>query len=190
MTRTVNIGKALSIGGWMNAGELLHLALLAQKCESIVEVGSWMGRSTRALADNTKGTVRAVDTWNGSEEHLSCGILDGKPKGWLFDEFLKNTADAINLSPFQMMSSEAARTFGADGLSFDLIFLDASHDYENVKSDIEAWIPLLKEGGILAGHDYDPQFPGVIRAVNELVHGFRLIPGTTLWSCDAVVHFP
>lgn len=50
----------------------------------------------------------------------------------------------------------------------DLVYLDGAHDYENVKTDIAAWWPLVRPGGVLAGDDYDTvEHPGVIQAVNE-----------------------
>ena len=51
--------------------------------------------------------------------------------------------------------------------SLDFVFLDADHDYESVKADIAAWLPKVKPGGILAGHDYMCGWPGVDRAVAE-----------------------
>lgn len=54
-----------------------------------------------------------------------------------------------------------------DGI-FDFIYHDASHLYEDLKRDLKEWLPKLKAGGIMAGHDYieHPDF-GVIKAVDE-----------------------
>jgi hypothetical protein len=58
--------------------------------------------------------------------------------------------------------------------SLDLVFIDASHLYEDVRDDIRAWRPKVRAGGVLAGHDL--HFPGVRRAVDELVPGWTRYP--------------
>jgi hypothetical protein len=49
----------------------------------------------------------------------------------------------------------------------DFVYIDANHEYDYVKQDIEDWVPMLKEGGLLCGHDFSADCPGVIRAVIE-----------------------
>jgi len=49
--------------------------------------------------------------------------------------------------------------------SIDFIYIDASHDYENVKNDLIHWYPKVKIGGVIAGHDYYRE--EVKRAVDE-----------------------
>jgi predicted O-methyltransferase YrrM len=54
--------------------------------------------------------------------------------------------------------------------SLDFVFLDADHNYEAVQADIAAWLPKVRPGGILCGHDYaNEAYPlwGVARAVDE-----------------------
>jgi hypothetical protein len=51
--------------------------------------------------------------------------------------------------------------------SLDIVYLDAGHSYEAVKQDLEAWIPKVKPGGVIAGHDFVNPAYGVLQAVNE-----------------------
>jgi predicted O-methyltransferase YrrM len=69
------------------------------------------------------------------------------------------------VTPLRADSVEASKTV-ADG-SVDCLFIDAAHDYESVKKDITAWLPKVKKGGILAGHDWS--WHGVRTAVQELL---------------------
>ena len=166
--------KALSIFGWMPDTELAWLAARAVEHREIVEIGSFMGRSTRALAENTLGTVTAVDTWAGSDEEQHRKLLEGHGPDWLLEEFQRNMEGLENVYAVRRPSLDAAVSFAVACSQFDMIFVDASHDYENVKADILAWAPLLKEGGLLCGHDFHNGAPGVMRAVDELLQGYKL----------------
>lgn len=61
-------------------------------------------------------------------------------------------------------SPDAAEEYADDSL--DVVYLDAEHDYESVKADIEAWLP--KADRFICGHDYTPAWPGVMQAVDEV----------------------
>jgi hypothetical protein len=50
----------------------------------------------------------------------------------------------------------------------DFLFIDANHTYEFVRNDIQMWLPKMKPGSVMAGHDYNMSHPGVIQAVNEM----------------------
>jgi predicted O-methyltransferase YrrM len=177
------IANAISINGWMLSTELEWLSANAKKRKTIVEVGSWMGRSTRAIADSTPGSVIAVDTWKGSEDEPDMiRTLKSQPEGWLFDEFKKNLRDHIKTDkvvPYIMTSLEAASLL--KGSSFDMIFIDASHDYENVKADLAAWFPLLAPGGLFCGHDFNANHPGVMQAVTERFPEAKKMDGGSIW---------
>lgn len=176
---SVNIEKALLIPGWMSQKELSWLAAQAATHESIAEIGCWMGRSTVALAENTPGTVNAIDTWAGSPEHQAA--LEGKPPDWLYEQFRANVKDLWNVFPKRRSSVDAAQEIWLKFRKpiFDMIFIDGAHDYESVKADILAWRILLLPGGLLCGHDY--AFPDVTRAVDELIpHRFT----TRGWDKD------
>lgn len=176
----IDISYAETVTGWMAREELEYLAGLAEQCQCIAEIGSWQGRSTSALAAHTKGIVVCIDTFQGSVEHQA--QLKGKPASGVYHAFCSNTSRYDNVWPLLANSLSAARTLSHGPMRFDLIFIDASHDYESVKADIQAWLPLLAPGGILAGHDYMRW--GVKNAVRQLVPKHRLVPNTSIWSTE------
>jgi predicted O-methyltransferase YrrM len=176
----MSIEYALTVPGWMTEEELIWLAIAAGNKSLIVEVGSWMGRSTSALAENTLGIVIACDTWEGSEEHFD--MLRDKPKGWLKEQFLAHAGRYENMAFFQSRSLDLAAALVKLDIRPDMVFLDASHDYESVKADILAWMPLLRPGGVLCGHDYDPpHWMGIKQAVDELIPDRVVVTATTIW---------
>ena len=134
----------------------------------LVEVGSWEGRSASFMAveiinSNKDIKFDCVDTWKGSIEHANYDIII---EDKLYDVFLSNIEPVKHvINPIRMTSIEASKLY--EDNSLDFVFIDASHEYEDVKEDILAWLPKVKIGGILAGDDYNV-FEGVNRAVDEI----------------------
>ena len=181
----IDIIKADRIHGMMPASYLYFLAKEASKCRSVVEVGSWRGRTTRAICDNCPGEVFAVDTWRGSEELVYEMTFMQDLTGdsdWLFHEFCENLKDCQNLRLVRSNSLEAAEKFSAIGKQFDMVFLDAAHDYESTKADILAWYPLVSPGGYLFGDDYS--FEPTRQAVADTLGDVECqeLKGCRLWG--------
>jgi predicted O-methyltransferase YrrM len=172
----MNINRARLIRGWMNEDELTWLAKQAERHTKIVEVGSFLGRSCRALCDNTKGQVTSVDTWG--IEHPAYGNTTG-----LFEKFQDNMIGLMNLRVIKKMSLDAANYLYTSGEQFDMIFIDADHSYDAVKADITAWKLLLSPWGVICGHDYDED--GVKRAVDETLPGAKLEAGS-IWALNSI----
>lgn len=81
----------------------------------------------------------------------------------------------------RMNTVDAAAHF-PDG-HFDFVFIDADHTYEGVRSDIAAWLPKIRPGGTMLGHDWNRKdFPGVIRAVEEWFGGPDLLHPDHVWA--------
>jgi predicted O-methyltransferase YrrM len=169
--------KASEVAGWTTVKELDWLAWQAERRETVVEIGCWMGRSTTALS-RARGTVYAVDTWQGAAEHVE--IMKTLTPENLFKAFLLNTSELKNVVPVRKPSVEAAKELGA----VDMVFIDGAHDYDNVKADIEAWLPKVNPGGMICGHDYEYS-EGVKQAVQELLPAAVIISGTDIWACTA-----
>jgi len=76
----------------------------------------------------------------------------------------------------------AAKLF-ADN-SVDFLFIDANHSYECVRADIDAWLPKMRFGSWICGHDYDKDsFPGCVQAVWETFGGRLQFSEHTVWEC-------
>jgi hypothetical protein len=178
----MNLERALATPGFMAEIELQHLAWLAKASHSILEIGTWQGRSARCFADNTDGVVYCVDTFADNAYGSAPAEITCHPE-WLWNEFNKNHAETIasgKVVPHRLNSSDGSLALA--GKKFDVIFIDAGHRYEDVKADILNWRPFLYKWGVLCGHDYAEYHPGVMQAVQELVPNFLVFPNTTIWA--------
>jgi alkanesulfonate monooxygenase SsuD/methylene tetrahydromethanopterin reductase-like flavin-dependent oxidoreductase (luciferase family) len=130
----------------------------------MVEVGCYVGDSTEIWAQNCK-EIHAVDPWlNGYDDtDPSSYNIPMKTIEAQFDELLPQYPNIIK---HKMKSVDAAALF--DDESLDFVYIDGDHRYEAVKDDIDAWLPKVKKGLIIAGHDYQHKWaPGVKPAVLE-----------------------
>jgi predicted O-methyltransferase YrrM len=162
MENLINIDKALQTDGLMNIEELIWLATEATKYRRIVELGSYLGRSTRALADNTKGRVMAIDDWMGPRERL----INYSDRLLIFDRFKQNLEDLLQNKKVTAYKQNFELL---PQIKFnkppDMIFIDGDHSYKAVIRDIEWAISVMKDGGLLCGHDMD--MPKVRNAVYD-----------------------
>lgn len=140
-----------------------------------VEVGSWKGQSAAFLAveiiNSSKNIeLYCVDTWKGNNEEghkNDPDVVDNT----LYERFLSNVQPLNSvIKPIRLPSIEAALTF--EDNSVDFVFIDASHEYEDVKADLNAWYPKIKSSGVFAGHDY--RWPPVMQAVDEFCASKKL----------------
>jgi predicted O-methyltransferase YrrM len=165
----VALRPALAIEGMTSRLDLAWLAERARQADVVVEVGCYQGRSTRALADACGGVVYAVDTWDGP-----CLREDGTETGrdwgvWrAFARHLRHHIASGRVVPMQTSSTEAARVLAGHRVQVDLAFIDADHRKAGVAADLAALRPLMRPGGLMAGHDYhNARWPGVAQAVQE-----------------------
>lgn len=174
--------------GWMGKTGRVWLAAQAARASQIIEVGCWLGRSTKVLAAATRGKVWAVDHWQGTpgdpsqHERLYAPLLATRNAYAEFCRNLKREITAAKVIPVQMPSAEAALMLrDRMGRVFDFVFIDGDHSYQGCCADIQAYYPLLKAGGLLAGHDY--HWDSVRQAVADRLgnHTIDLGP-SSIWS--------
>lgn len=136
-----------------------------------VEVGTWLGRSAAFMAVeviNSKKNIElhVVDTWNGDPGiPATTEFMKAHNGRKLFEENMRKGGVLDRFTVHQNDSVKAAADF-ADR-SIDFCFIDGSHGHPAVVADIKAWLPKVKVGGVLAGHDYSDSFVGVKHAVQD-----------------------
>lgn len=142
-----------------------------------LEVGCWQGKSAIHAAKQVqlsgkKITVWSVDTFEGSpDETAHQYMIESLPEGGLHRVAQENIKRHGVHEIVKLVKGESTRVAEhfEDG-SLDAVFLDGGHSYGAVYADVMAWLPKVKPGGILAGDDYhEGEFPGVVRAVKELL---------------------
>ena len=151
---------------------------------TIIEVGSWVGESAVAMATALGpfgGTVTCVDTWEGTASDRIGKVAQEAGTDAVFQRFLDNVSQ---MSPYiQWTRGDSLAVAGSLGpVEADLVFLDADHSCEAVRADIAAWWPAVAPGGVLCGHDYCPEFPGVVKAVEERFPDARVYDGSSIWA--------
>jgi hypothetical protein len=143
--------------------------------EKYVEIGAWKGKSVSYAAVEIINsgkiiTIDSVDTWEGSPGEPVLMNDDSVKNNTLYDEFITNIEPVKHVvTPVKLPSVQAANMYADNSLFF--VFIDGSHLYEAVKEDILAWLPKVKPGGFIGGHDIDQteEFNGVRAAVDEII---------------------
>ena len=126
---------------------------------NIVEVGTWMGKSTNYLLSRLKEGVKkvnltVVDTFKGNGDSIQSKTLE-LYGGDLFTEFSDNAVMFDNYDDFNIIKDKS--THAKDSFvnnSLDFVYLDANHNYQQLIDDIDSWFYKVKPGSIIAGDDY------------------------------------
>lgn len=147
----------------------------------IIEVGTWKGGSAITLANHLQrlgisGEILCVDTWLGALEmwenlddaarHGSLNLKNGYPT--LYYTFLSNvvrTGHQSTITPFPIPSITAAQWCSLHGVTAPLIYIDGSHEEEDVYQDLVVWWDIVSRGGVLCGDDWS--WDGVRMAVER-----------------------
>jgi predicted O-methyltransferase YrrM len=171
----------------------------------IAEVGSWLGESAinwaAAIAEfnGGAGRVLCIDPWRpydgraGPAQRLAPEFARLLETGEAFELFRSNirAAGIENLIEVHRAASDDALR-ALRGREFDLIYIDGDHTYRQVRADIENAQPLVRDGGILCGDDFELPFDKCNRAlalkwaeigaeyVYDPASGFWYHPGVTV----------
>lgn len=188
--------------GLVTVSEALSLHRISQRLPAgarILEIGSYLGASTTAIGHAIQGKeieLYCLDCWH---DYVAHGFIDhpwaksAHSGNEVLLKFLETTAFINSQLRILKGTTEQFSTL-LPASFFDLIFIDAGHDYTSVLNDLLISMRALAPGGLLLGHDYHSDGHGVVAAVNQVVYESRnitvkgIIPGTSIWY--AVVNDP
>lgn len=122
--------------------ELDVLRRFAEDARTIVELGTFEGKTAVALAQVSPGNVYSVDPFTPGRLGICYGAVIAR--------VAQRRAKADNLQFLRGFSHDIAPHF--DG-PIDMLFIDANHSYDAVRRDWEDWTPKLRAGGVVAMHD-------------------------------------
>lgn len=169
--------------GWNGTGEIFENWIQVLQPKTIIEVGTWKGQSAITMGNVVKKMgletkIFCVDTWLGATEFYTTLAhtperdlrkLHGYPQ--VYYQFLSNVVHhglQEVIVPVPQTSANAARIFAHHGIVADLIYIDGSHEYDDVLQDLVMYWSLLSKGGVMFGDDY-LSFEGVRNAVKQFV---------------------
>ena len=172
------------IQGWFDYENLYDEQVsLLKDGDTIVEIGCWLGKSSCYLAQkikesNKKIELFCIDLWDYTNDDTYYHLYKETHTD-LLDTFINN-AKLLGVSDI-IKTMKGDSVYLADIFkenSVDFIFIDGNHYSPYIDNDIKAWYPKLKNGGYIAGHDYNDA-EDVRLAVNNYFKGNF----TTIGSC-------
>lgn len=180
------------IQGWFNFEEVYFEQVGKRDNCLFLEIGAWKGKSTFFLAeqiiDQGKNIqIFSVDFWEDENNEAQYWELLKGSKVSLYEEFLNNmlaTKTQEVITPFKMSSDKFFEIMKGSSPKFDFIYIDGSHQYDQVKKDVQNSLVHLKSGGLLAGHDYNAE--GVKQAVDEVIGAKNITTFRNTWMMKIV----
>ena len=138
------------------------------------EIGVFKGEFSQVLFAQSPKELHLIDPffgsfWSGDKDGLNMQYADLE----LSYKNLKTTYNDYSNVYIHKSNSQVALVSFPDNY-FDLMYIDAEHNYISVKNDLLLCKQKTKINGIIAGHDYDNnKYPGVVRAVNEFCEKYN-----------------
>lgn len=174
--------------GWNGNSRIFEDLIENLKPSIIVEVGTWKGQSAVTMGKivnklNLSTKIYCIDTWLGALEFITTGkdnpelnllLKNGYPQ--VYYQFLSNVVHnnlKNTIIPIPTTSSIGWKYLKYHNIEPELIYIDGSHEEEDVIDDIENYFKILKDGGIIFGDDYYT-WEGVRNAVNTFTTKYNL----------------
>lgn len=164
--------------GWFpKSNQETLLRFLNKDTKLIIELGSWLGLSTRWMLDQApNAAIIVIDHWKGSPDTVEV-------EENLYEKFLSNCWDyKERIIIYKDETTKILPNLQTLGLAPDLIYVDAGHDYDSASKDIRLCMGFDCS---VVGDDFNPNsWAGVVRAVWEEACNYkrRLHVWGSCWS--------
>jgi predicted O-methyltransferase YrrM len=182
---TLNEILPFDLHGWFRESNqrMLTNFIKTYSPKIIIEVGVWCGKSAAYMAQIMPNNcmLYAVDHFKVDSEYSLMTPDIAARAARLYEQFLSNIIHlqlTDKIIPIRMNSLDAANTLE---VLADIIYIDGSHEEEDVFNDVCAWTKKLNSNGIICGDDYDA--PYVKRGVDKAAQllGFTVLSDTCFW---------
>ena len=173
----------------MRRWDVLHELLSDKEHKIGAEIGVQIGLTAKNILGLLPSIEKyyAIDPWLDYAEYhegFRAKKLTRVPQKQMdhsFDVFTRDTKQYKDIIVLLKMFSSEAVKYIEDG-SLDFLFIDGNHSYESVKEDIKLYLPKVKKGGLISGHDYGLQLSGVKEAVQESFLEFNTGSNRMWWK--------
>jgi hypothetical protein len=171
-----------NLHGWNGNHSIFETLIQETQPNTIIEVGSWVGQSAITMAKtlkkhNLNSKIYCIDTWLGALEFMTWlkntperNLLPKNGYPQVYYQFLSNVVHnnvSDYIIPVPNTSAIGAKYLSYNNIKAKLIYIDASHEEEDVYNDVLAYSQLIEPGGIIFGDDYQSGWPGVQNAINK-----------------------
>ncbi len=169
--------KANGIPGWLTEVNGSVFWAVIEECQpkTVVEIGSYMGRSTALMGLALKrfsptSRLVAIDPHTGDRQHLERIDVEVLPTEGLFRQHMRG-ADVLDMLEIHVATSQEVAQTWTDPV--DLLYIDGWHSYQAVRSDAQNWLPHLTDDGLVCFDDVGT-YPEVRQAALETCQEFGL----------------
>jgi len=164
------------VEGWMTPGQGATLIDAARRCPpggTIVEIGSFRGRSTIVLARAAAESVRiiAIDPHAGNDrgpQEIDGFAAEAAGDHAVFVANLEAAGVTNRVRHLRMFSGSALTEVEGD---VDVLYIDGAHRYGPARADIRAWGSRVGDGGTMLIHDSFSSIGVTAAILRELAFG-------------------
>ena len=168
----------------MQQGQVLLDLITEYNVKRFAEIGIWKSDTVKTILNNKPNCLEeywAIDPWLRKNDLAYGHYCTQTQEEWdeLYFTCCKLMLNSSVLRVFRMNHEKASMLFPEQ--YFNLVFLDTDHFFEPACSEIDYWLPLVKTGGLLTGHDYISRTPGVKMAVQLKFGDDYELLRSTMW---------